>query len=195
MNSFKALLSTHFLASPADILRSASRVPAPRTFVEQERVTHPYECQSGRERYTFLVKCRNINLTQEWHRIRNEITHLYSFFHVERCLGTRWLFSGYIYMLSKPSWILFPLTIKIFKDDEKLWANVTFPYKTLIRLLLVRFNVWVTAGTRNLWCHLCKGLIIGCKKRHAILHAVVSVTAKKRCERKNLLCQVFRPFK
>ena len=49
MNSFKALLSTHFLASPADILKSASRIPAPRTFVGQERVTYPYECQSGRE--------------------------------------------------------------------------------------------------------------------------------------------------
>ena len=43
-----------------------------------------------------------------------------------------------IYILSKPSWILFLLTIKIFKDDENLLANVTFPYKTLI---LVRFNV------------------------------------------------------
>ena len=104
---------------------------------------------------------------------------MYSFFYVERCsLGTCWLFSGYV--LSKPSWILFLLTIKIFKDDEKLWANVTFPYKTLVRLLLVRFNVWVTAGTRNLWRHQCKGLIIGCKERHAIAHAVVSVTAKKK---------------
>ena len=34
-----------------------------------------------------------------------------------------------------------------FKDDGNLFSNVTFPYKTLI---LVRFNVCVTAGTRNL---------------------------------------------
>ena len=47
----------------------------------------------------------------------------------------------------------------------------------------------------NLWRHECKALIIRCKERHAIAHAVVSVTAKKRCERKNLLWQVFRPFK
>ena len=31
---------------------------------------------------------------------RNKTTHLYSFFHVQRCLGTRWLFSGYL--LSEP---------------------------------------------------------------------------------------------
>ena len=37
-------------------------------------------------------------------------------------------------MLSKPSWILFLLTIKIFKDDEKLLANVTFPSKLLYGL-------------------------------------------------------------
>ena len=41
-------------------------------------------------------------------------------------------------MLSNPSWILFLLTLKIFKDDEKLLANVTLPYKTRI---LVSFNV------------------------------------------------------
>ena len=35
-------------------------------------------------------------------------------------------------MLSKPSWILFLLTIKIFKDDEKLLANVTFPDKHVV---------------------------------------------------------------
>ena len=58
-------------------------------------------------------------------------------------------------MLSKPSWILFLLTIKTFKDDENLLVNVTFPYKTLI---LVRFNVWVTARARNLWRHQCKAL-------------------------------------
>ena len=32
---------------------------------------------------------------------------------------------------------MFLLTVKIFKDNEKLLANVTFPYKTLI---LIRFN-------------------------------------------------------
>ena len=37
-----------------------------------------------------------------------------------------------IIMLSKLSWVLFLLTIKIFKDDKNLLANVTFPYKTLI---------------------------------------------------------------
>ena len=58
-------------------------------------------------------------------------------------------------MLSKPSWILFLLTIKTFKDDENLLVNVTFPYKTLIP---VRFDVWVTARTRNLWRHQCKAL-------------------------------------
>ena len=42
-----------------------------------------------------------------------------------------------LYTLSKLSWILFLLTIKIFKDDGNLLANVTFPYKTL---MLVRFN-------------------------------------------------------
>ena len=140
MNSFKVLLSTHFLASPADILRGASRVPAPRTFLGQERVTPPIRMPVCWGRYAFLGK------TKKWHRIRNEITHLYSFFHAERCLGTRdgmrWLFSGYV--LSKTSWILFLLTTKIFKDDETLLANVTFPCKTLIRLILV------TAGTRNL---------------------------------------------
>ena len=35
-------------------------------------------------------------------------------------------------MLSKPSWILFLLTIKIFKDGKNLLANVTFPYKTFL---------------------------------------------------------------
>ena len=32
------------------------------------------------------------------------------------------------YMLSKPSWISFLLTVKIFKDNENLLANMTFPY-------------------------------------------------------------------
>ena len=41
-------------------------------------------------------------------------------------------------MLSKTSWILFLLTMKTFKDDVNLLANVTFPYKTL------------KAGTRSL---------------------------------------------
>ena len=118
MNSFKVLLSTHFLASSADILRGASRVHCP-TNVRGAGTRDAPLCQFGRERSHFLVKFNHSND---------------SFFHVERCLGTCWLFSGYMYTLSKPSWILFLLTIKIFKDDEKLWANVTFPYKTLIRL-------------------------------------------------------------
>ena len=42
-------------------------------------------------------------------------------------------------ILSKPGKLdFFFLTIKIFKDDENLLTNVTFPHKTLI---LVRFNV------------------------------------------------------
>ena len=83
--------------------------------------------------------------------MRNKITHQYSFFRVLRCLGTRWLFWRCI--LTKPSCILFLLTIKIFKDDGNVLANVTSPYKTL---LLVKFNVWVTAGTRHLWRHSAK---------------------------------------
>ena len=59
-------------------------------------------------------------------------------------------------MLSKPSLILSLLTMKIFKDDGNLLANVTFPHKTL---KLVRFNVWVTAGTSNSWCHWYKALL------------------------------------
>ena len=40
-------------------------------------------------------------------------------------------------MLSKSSWIRFLITeVKIFKGDENLLANLTFPYKTLT---LVRF--------------------------------------------------------
>ena len=41
------------------------------------------------------------------------------------------------YLLSKPSWIFFPLTMNIFKGDENLLPNVTFPYLTL---RLVRFK-------------------------------------------------------
>ena len=41
-------------------------------------------------------------------------------------------------MLLKPRWILFLITIKIFKDNEKLLVNVTFPYKTLLLIRLVQ---------------------------------------------------------
>ena len=40
-------------------------------------------------------------------------------------------------MLSKPNWILFLSTIKIFKDYENVLANVTLSYSTLI---VIRFN-------------------------------------------------------
>ena len=89
------------------------------------------------------------------------ITHLYNFFHVQRCLVTRLLFSRY--NLSKPSWILFLLTIKIFKGVGNLLANVAFPYKTPI---LVRLNVCVTGGTRTLWRHYCKALLLPSRSRH-----------------------------
>ena len=68
-------------------------------------------------------------------------------------------------MLSKPSWILFLLTIKTFKDDENLLVNVTFPYKTLT---LVRFNVWVTARTRNLWRSQFKALFTERDRENAV---------------------------
>ena len=68
-------------------------------------------------------------------------------------------------MLSKPSWILFLLMIKTFKNDENLLMNVTFPYKTLI---LVRFNVWLTARTRNLWRRHCKALITERHRENAV---------------------------
>ena len=42
------------------------------------------------------------------------------------------------YKLLKPSWVLCLLPIKIFKDNRKLLANVTFPYKTLILIRLVQ---------------------------------------------------------
>ena len=43
-------------------------------------------------------------------------------------------------MLLKPSWILFLLTIKIFQDNKKLLANVTFPYKTLMIRFVQRLS-------------------------------------------------------
>ena len=103
-------------------------------------------------------------------------------------------------MLSKPSWILFLLTIKIFKDDEKLWANVTFPYKTLRRL----YTGQVQCLSHSRYPKICD--VISAKRsskkkktrneRHASAHAVVSVIyCKKSYERKNLLWQVFLPFK
>ena len=54
-------------------------------------------------------------------------------------------------MLSKPSWILFLLTIKTFKDDENLLVNVTFPYKTLIliRLSHRRDQKFVTSSVQS----------------------------------------------
>ena len=68
-------------------------------------------------------------------------------------------------MLSKPSWILFLLMIKTFKNDENLLMNLTFPFKTLI---LVRFNVWLTARTRNLWRRHCKALITERHRENAV---------------------------
>ena len=41
-------------------------------------------------------------------------------------------------MLLKPSWILFLLTIKTFKQDVTLLENVISPYKTFVR---ITFNV------------------------------------------------------
>ena len=76
-------------------------------------------------------------------------------------------------MLSKPSWILFLLMIKTFKNDENLLMNVTFPYKTLI---LVRFNVWLTARTRNLWRRHCKALITERHRENAVQGLVKEAT-------------------
>ena len=89
--------------------------------------------------WTALTSCSPRIFTWFTHSIltppvRNKITHLYS-------LGTPWLFSEYT--LSKPSWILFLLTIKIFNDDQNLLANVTFPYRTLI--LVSRDQKFVTS--------------------------------------------------
>ena len=48
-------------------------------------------------------------------------------------------------MLSKTSWILFLLMMKIFKDDINLLANVTFIYKTLIPMKCSRDPKFVTS--------------------------------------------------
>ena len=48
-------------------------------------------------------------------------------------------------MLSKTSWILFLLTMKTFKEDVNLLANVTFPYKTLIPMKYSRDPKFVTS--------------------------------------------------
>ena len=66
-----------------------------------------------------------------WRHIRNKSTHLYSFLFnaVLAHIDHDWLFSGYL--LSKPSWILFPLTIKIFKDDENLLPKIVAHTKLL----------------------------------------------------------------
>ena len=84
-------------------------------------------------------------------RIKSFIHTVISF--VKKVLAHTNFYSGYT--LSKPAWFFFP-TIKIFKDDvncRRAWfSHTNYPLKR------IRFNVWVTAGIRNLWCHQWKVL-------------------------------------
>ena len=59
--------------------------------------------------------------------IRNKTTHLYSFFSTFNTVLARVDYFQDIFYRNQAGFF-FPLTINIFKDDEHLLPNVTFPY-------------------------------------------------------------------